>query len=142
MRREDVDAAAAELFAEHEKALYRLARRYVGDERAREVVQDTFVRFLERREEAEGKLPQWLFAVCKNRAIDVARRETVRRAPVPGASPPSSAPVKLDVARALRAIGELPRRQREDRRDAPGRPARATARSPRRWGSPRATSAT
>lgn len=112
MRKGDVESAEA-IFSEHEASLLRIARRFVDEERAREVVQDTFVRFLERREEAAGKLPQWLFAVCKNRAIDVARREKVRRAPVAVPAAIASSPaVKLDVARALRAIARLPARQR------------------------------
>lgn len=111
MRKGDVESAEA-IFSEHEASLLRIARRFVDPEQAREVVQDTFVRFLERRDEVAGKLPQWLFTVCKNRAIDVARRENVRRAPVPAASLDSSPAVKLDVARALRAIDKLPARQR------------------------------
>lgn len=106
--------SATEQFRVHEAALLRLARRHVGDdERAREIVQDTFVRFLERPESAEGKLPGWLFKVCRNRAIDVARRERVRRSPVVAVGRPESSPaVRLDAERAVRAISELPERQR------------------------------
>jgi len=104
----------ADQFREHEASLLRLARRFVKDEeRAREVVQDTFVRFLEQSDDIADKLPGWLFAVCKNRAIDVARRERVRRAPVESARRvENAAVVRLDVERALRAIETLPRRQR------------------------------
>ncbi|MEM7697564.1 MAG: sigma-70 family RNA polymerase sigma factor [Verrucomicrobiota bacterium] len=48
-----------------------------GDwERARDVVQDTFVKL--HRQDPEmirGKLKSWLYTVCRNRAIDVLRKE-------------------------------------------------------------------
>lgn len=48
-----------------------------GDwERARDVVQDTFIKL--HRQEPElirGRLKSWLYTVCRNRAIDVLRKE-------------------------------------------------------------------
>ena len=43
---------------------------------ARDVVQDTFLRLCaQRRERVESRLAPWLFTVCRNRAMDVLRKE-------------------------------------------------------------------
>ena len=57
--------------------LLRYATRLLGDaERARDVVQDTFVRLLAQPQaEVEGHLAEWLFTVCRNRAFDINRKE-------------------------------------------------------------------
>jgi len=48
-----------------------------GDwERARDVVQDTFIKLHRQDPEAiRGKLKSWLYTVCRNRSIDVLRKE-------------------------------------------------------------------
>lgn len=48
-----------------------------GDhERARDVVQDTFLRlYLAEPEKVRGALKAWLYTVCRNRAFDVLRKE-------------------------------------------------------------------
>lgn len=48
-----------------------------GDwDRARDVVQDTFIKLHRQDPEAiQGKLKSWLYTVCRNRAIDVLRKE-------------------------------------------------------------------
>ena len=60
---------------EFEGRLVRYARRLVGnEEEARDVVQFVFLRLCdEEPEEIEGRLVQWLFTVCRNRAMDVLR---------------------------------------------------------------------
>ena len=62
----------------YEGPLVRYARRITGDtERARDVVQDTFMRLCaEERNRVEGHLAEWLFTVCRNRAVDVRRKES------------------------------------------------------------------
>lgn len=62
---------------EYEGQLLRYAVRLVGDvERARDVVQDTFLKLCrEDRRKIEGHLAQWLFTVCRHRAVDVQRKE-------------------------------------------------------------------
>src|SRR5689334_1383803 len=62
----------------HAAPLTRYAILITGDlERARDVVQDTFVRLCdERRSRVELHLAQWLFKVCRNRALDVQRKES------------------------------------------------------------------
>lgn len=62
---------------EHEGALVRYAAQITGDlDRARDVVQDTFLRLCaEEPAQLDGHLAQWLFTVCRNRALDIQRKE-------------------------------------------------------------------
>ena len=63
--------------AEYQAPLTRYAARLVGDpDRARDIVQDTFVKLLAQPvAEIEGHVAEWLFTVCRNRALDVLRKE-------------------------------------------------------------------
>lgn len=64
--------------ARFETALTRYAARLLnGDiDRARDVVQDTFLRLWETpRDQVEDHLTQWLYTVCRNKALDVQRKE-------------------------------------------------------------------
>jgi RNA polymerase sigma factor (sigma-70 family) len=65
------------VLAEFEKPLTRYAAHITGDiERAREVVQDTFLKLCyQKPAEIRSHLAQWLFTVCRNRALDVLRKE-------------------------------------------------------------------
>jgi len=62
---------------QNQSALTRYATRLLGDaDRARDVVQDTFVRLLAQpRAELDGHVVEWLFTVCRHRALDVVRKE-------------------------------------------------------------------
>ena len=53
------------------------ASRLLGDaETARDVVQETFLRLCgQDRGSVDGHLAEWLFTVCRNRALDVLRKE-------------------------------------------------------------------
>src|ERR1044071_823406 len=66
-----------EIFNRFEIPLLQYARRITGDmEQARDVVQETFVKFQRNgalRE--ENKPATWLFTVCRNAALNVCRRE-------------------------------------------------------------------
>lgn len=64
-------------FAEQRAPLLRYAMRLLGDrERAQDVVQDAFVRLMgQRPETVDGHTVEWLFTVCRNRAMDVLRKE-------------------------------------------------------------------
>jgi RNA polymerase sigma-70 factor (ECF subfamily) len=127
----------------YEGPLLRYALRLTGNaDVAREVVQDTFVRFFERKSPAtaesdtmdvramtvppieadrNGHAP-WLFAVCRNRAIDVMKRRrlviadqsaTSEAAPAV-APPPGLALERADEhERVLRLLAALPQRQQE-----------------------------
>lgn len=64
-------------FAQQQGPLTRYASRLLGDpDRARDVVQDTFVKFMGQPIEAiNGHAVEWLFTVCRHRALDVLRKE-------------------------------------------------------------------
>jgi RNA polymerase sigma-70 factor (ECF subfamily) len=66
-----------------ERPLTQYALRLVGDaERARDVVQDTFLRLCTSpKAEIEDRLAAWLFTVCRNRALDALRKDS-RMAPL------------------------------------------------------------
>lgn len=74
---ETTDDFVSRAVASHEAALLRYAARLLGDRhRARDVVQDTFVRLLAAsRADVETHLAEWLFTVCRHRAVDVLRKE-------------------------------------------------------------------
>jgi RNA polymerase sigma factor (sigma-70 family) len=61
-----------------EQPLIHYATRIVGDrDRAKDVVQDTFLRMFESgKDDDDDNLAPWLYAVCRNRAIDVRRRQS------------------------------------------------------------------
>ena len=63
--------------AEYESPLIGYAMTILKDlERARDVVQDTFIRLYKQDVEmVKSGLKTWLFTVCRNRALDVLRKE-------------------------------------------------------------------
>lgn len=62
---------------EYESPLIGYATTILKDlERARDVVQDTFIRLYKQDVEmVKGGLKTWLYTVCRNRALDVLRKE-------------------------------------------------------------------
>ena len=111
--------------AAYERPLLRYALRLCrGDlEQARDAVQDTFMRLCRQpRERIDGHLAQWLYTVCRNRVIEVLRKEgrmepltdtdlAVRPATDPG---PDSRSERSDRIRAVaHLLCELPERQQE-----------------------------
>lgn len=62
---------------DYESPLIGYAVTFLHDvERARDVVQDTFIRLYQQDvEKVRGGLKTWLFTVCRNRALDVIRKE-------------------------------------------------------------------
>ena len=60
--------------------LTRYAQVITGDiEQARDVVQDTFIRLCDEKPgRVDPYLAQWLFTVCRNRALDVQRKQSRR----------------------------------------------------------------
>lgn len=94
----------SEALQRYEGRLLRYAQRITGDsERARDVVQDTFLKLCkEDPSSLNGRLAQWLYMVCRNRALDVRRKESrmiVLSHPAP-ARPQTREPTPLDAAEA------------------------------------------
>ena len=100
------------------------SRRLTGDvERARDVVQDTFLKLCRQsRSDAEPRLAEWLYTVCRNAAIDVRRKERVMKVvptdghglAVDGASNPvRQAAGKEQRQQLLDQLSTLPSKQQE-----------------------------
>lgn len=73
----------AEAVHAHQAQLLRYATRLMGGdvERARDVVQDSFVKFMAQpKDSVAGHEVEWLYRVCRNRAYDVLRKEGRMRA--------------------------------------------------------------
>lgn len=109
---------------DHEGALLRYAERILGDsERGRDVVQDTFLRLLESGRDLEGgHLAQWLFTVCRNRCLDVFRKErrmtlisehVERSAAGAELAPDDAASGREQAGRVVAAMAALPDNQQE-----------------------------
>ena len=78
-----------ELLDLHERSLVAFATRITGDlERARDVVQETFLELLRAEHSAvEERARQWLFTVTRNRALDALRKEQPMQSHDPSAAP-------------------------------------------------------
>jgi RNA polymerase sigma-70 factor (ECF subfamily) len=109
---------------EHEGALVRYAAQITGDlDRARDVVQDTFLKLCaEDPARLDGHVVQWLFTVCRNRALDIQRKEQrmkplddLELAALPGRehSPAAQAEHNENTGRAQRFMKHLPPNQQE-----------------------------
>jgi len=110
----------------HESHLVRYAMWILGDiERAREVVQETFLRLCkEKPSRVEDHLAQWLFTVCRNLAFDVRKKEN-RMSPLSdadvdalpgeqlGPRPVEALEHKEKLDQVLRVVDRLPKNQRE-----------------------------
>lgn len=102
------------------RPLSQYAHGLLGDaDRARDVVQDTFLRLCgQRRERVDSRLAPWLFTVCRNRAMDVLRKER-RMTPLTEsldatlAVDPPGAPPEAPAGSITDALGRLPANQRE-----------------------------
>jgi len=109
---------------EHEAPLTRYAAQINGDaERARDVVQDTFVRlWAEEPARLNGRLAEWLYTVCRNRALDLRRKEK-RMTPLTDVelethesgepSPALAVERRESAGQVLRLLDALPPNQRE-----------------------------
>jgi len=92
-------------------------------ETARDVVQETFLRLCEqKRETVDGHLAEWLFTVCRNRAMDILRKENrmnqlseerVNRCLSPAPSPLDLSEQRDLAAKVLKLLENLPPNQRE-----------------------------
>ena len=104
--------------------LTRYAATILGSsDQAQDVVQDTFIRLCaEERARVEDRLAEWLFTVCRNRALDLVRKEGRMRPwndeemanqPSNEPSPAALAERHETTAAALSALATLPWNQQE-----------------------------
>lgn len=108
----------------YESCLIGYAHRLTGDpERARDIVQDTFLRLCEADPAlVDGHLAAWLYTVCRNRALDIGRKErrmnalsdTVLESQSSSDLPPRAALEQTEAAaHAVRLLQALPANQQE-----------------------------
>ena len=108
----------------YERPLVRYATGILGDvERAREVVQDTYLRLCkEKTARVRDHLAQWLFTVCRNRAFDVRSKESrmsplndsdLDTRPGPGPRPLAILEQKETLGQVLDLVESLPVKERE-----------------------------
>jgi RNA polymerase sigma-70 factor (ECF subfamily) len=112
------------LLEQFEGALIRYAAFLTGDpDRARDVVQDTFLRLCNRDpSEVKGREAQWLFTVCRHRAFDLHRKEhrmqpldekSLNECPHLGLPPDATLERKEAADEVMQAVGTLPKNQQE-----------------------------
>lgn len=100
------------------------AAKLLGDaDAARDVVQETFLRLCKQsRSEIEPRLAEWLFTVCRNRSLDVLRKESrmtqlsdeqIQTRPSGGASPDILAERHELSAKLTTLLDGLPNNQRD-----------------------------
>lgn len=115
---------ACEAVARFERPLLLYATRLLGGaEPARDVVQETFLKLCSSdRAAIEGHLAEWLFTVCRNRALDVLRKERrmnqlheehIARCLSPAPAPLEAAERRELGERAMELLEALPPNQRE-----------------------------
>jgi RNA polymerase sigma factor (sigma-70 family) len=109
---------------QYEGPLIRYAAQITGDlDRARDIVQDTFIRLCDERPEKVGPhLAAWLFKVCRNRALDVQRKESrmktldeteMNSRASAGPSPAAALEQREAANEMLRLLGTLSKNQQE-----------------------------
>jgi RNA polymerase sigma-70 factor (ECF subfamily) len=79
MASSDVDDVVRSAIGRYERPLLAYALRLVGGQdvnRARDAVQETFAKLCKHPplEAMNGRLPQWLYTVCRNAALDARRK--------------------------------------------------------------------
>ena len=121
---DNVAAWLQEVMDKHEGPLLRYAERILGDaDRARDVVQETFMRLLESdRSFDSGHLVSWLYTVCRNRCLDICRKErrmnplsdcAQRTRPSGEPSPDVVVSGREQAVRVMGALSALPANQQE-----------------------------
>jgi RNA polymerase sigma factor (sigma-70 family) len=109
--------------AEYESPLVGYAYGFVHDlERARDIVQDTFIRLCQQDvAKVKDGLKTWLFTVCRNRALDVLRKESrvspleeehLKRRATEAPSPDESLDQTERIAGVMRYLDRLSENQR------------------------------
>lgn len=112
-----------ETLARYEPRLLLYAAKVCGTERARDVVQETFLELCAtERVAVEARIAPWLFTVCRNKALDALRKEngmdamndvSVVEPADPATDPARSLAQGEEHARVLACMARLPRKQQE-----------------------------
>ncbi|HEV7403738.1 MAG TPA: sigma-70 family RNA polymerase sigma factor [Chthoniobacteraceae bacterium] len=108
----------------YERPLLQYALSIVQDiDRARDIVQDTFMRLHNQEQEAiEGHLSQWLFTVCRNCSLKSLKKEDryiyvesseFEQKKCDGLTPLGELERKEQIARLMELVAELPKNQHE-----------------------------
>lgn len=120
----DRETFIRQALTDYESALIGYASTILKDtDRARDVVQDTFVRLCEQDlAKVQDRLKPWLFTVCRNRALDILRREKRsqsldetgwRKIVGPGLQPDEAVERQESLARLATYLTRLTDNQRE-----------------------------
>jgi RNA polymerase sigma-70 factor (ECF subfamily) len=120
MNGQDMDA----LLRRFERPLLQYATRILGDsDRARDVVQETFVKLQnEKRHQLDEAPAKWLFTVCRNGALNICRKENrmtyldhevLETRESEGPAPFEALEAKEASGFLLMILGTLPPRQQE-----------------------------
>lgn len=121
---ENLAAWLGRVMDDHEGPLLRYAERILGDaDRSRDVVQDTFLRLLNCGRDLDGgHLTQWLYTVCRNRCLDIFRKDrrmsllteyAEQTQPDGEPSPDDAVSSREQAHKAVEALSALPANQRE-----------------------------
>lgn len=112
-----------DVVARYERPLCLYACRMTGNfETARDAVQDTFLKLCREDVLEEDRVAPWLFRVCRNRCIDILRKEKPMQPltdaqaevlPSPGRSPAEETGLRESVSILLRKLAQLPANQAE-----------------------------
>jgi RNA polymerase sigma-70 factor (ECF subfamily) len=122
MAHEDKAEWIEEVLARYEAPLLRFATKLLRDgDRARDTVQETFLQLCEQdRATVEGHLAAWLFRVCRNRAVDLRRKEARMQtfevdtdAADLNAGPSEQAAHREDAGSIMKILETLPESQQE-----------------------------
>ena len=120
----DRAAWVRKLLAEYEQPLTQYAARLTGNlEAARDVVQETFLRLCRLEPGSiDGRVAAWLYTVCRNRALDVRRKESrmkllndanLETSAGPERDPAQLAETRDGAGQVLQALTLLPDNQQE-----------------------------
>lgn len=124
MNSQDFETYIEQAVNEYESPLIGYARTYLHDlDRSRDVVQDTFIRLCKQDpEKVREHLKSWLFTVCRNRCLDVLRKDKriepldeIKWQKVAGkeVAPDEQAEQDDKLADVMRFMDRLPKNQKE-----------------------------
>lgn len=121
MRKADEDKIQwlSETLTQYEGRLLRYLSRWLSESSARDVVQDTFVKlWQEDPQRLKDHIAPWLFRVCRNRALDILKKEG-RMSPFDSDQgqadddPGATVERRQETTRVLQVMTELPQKKQD-----------------------------